>query len=77
MNHSDAVLYFTDEMNNRINIPDGIVVYTYEFQDTYKKIIHNAIRQVYPLCWTNNYTIEYNKKLIISLNIERKWNIIS
>lgn len=28
MNHSVVMLYFTDEMNNNINIPDGIVVYT-------------------------------------------------
>ena len=75
--HSVAVLYFTDEMCNKINIPDGIVVYTYDFQDTNKKIILKAIKQDYPLCWTDNYKIEYNKIQFLSLNCQRKWDIIS
>ena len=72
-NHSVAVLYFTDEMSNKINIPDDIVVYTY----TNKKIIQKAIKQDYPLCWTDNYTIEYKQIQILSINSQRKWNIIS
>ena len=82
-NHSVAVLYFTDEMNNKINIPEDIVVYkdivicTYDCHDTPKKSIQKTIKQDYPLCWTDNYTIEYKKIEILSLNSQRKWNIIS
>lgn len=77
VNHGVAVLYFTDEMNKKINIPEGIVVYAFDYQDTIKKIIQKPIKQDYPLCWTDNYTIEYNQIEIVSTNSERKWKIIS
>ena len=75
INHSVAVLYFTDEMSNKINIPDDIVIYTYDYEDTNKKIILKAIKEECPLCWTDNYTIEYKKIEILSINSQRKWNI--
>ena len=74
-NHSVAVLYFTDEMSNKINIPDGIVVYTYDYQNIKTKVIHKCIGQAYPLCWTDNYTIELNAVEIIHITNQRKWNI--
>ena len=77
VNHGVAVLYFTDEMSNKINIPEGIVVYTFDYQDTIKKIKQKPIKQDYALCWTDNYTIEYNQIEIVSTNSERKWKIIS
>jgi hypothetical protein len=77
INHGVAVLYFTDELNNKINIPDGIKVYTFDYQDTIKKIIQKPIKQDYPLCWTDNYTIEYKQIEIVSVNSQRKWKIIS
>ena len=77
INHGVAILYFTDDMNTNINIPNGIVVYTYDYQNTNKKIIQKAIKQDYPLCWTDNYTIEYNKIEILNLQSQRTWNIVS
>jgi hypothetical protein len=75
INNSVAVLYFTDKMNNKINIPDGLAVHTYDFQ-TNKKFTHNAIHQDYPLCWTDDYVIDLNKKVTLTINNQRKWNII-
>jgi hypothetical protein len=75
-NYSVAVLYFTDKMSNKINIPNEIIVYTYDYQDTNKKMIQKVITQDYALCWTDNYTIEYKKIEILSLNSQRKWNMI-
>ena len=77
INHSVALLYFTDEMCNNINVPEDIVVYACNHQDINIKIIENPIKQCYSLCWTDNYTIEYKKIEILSLNSQRKWNIIS
>ena len=77
MNHSVAILYFTDKMNNKINIPDDIVVYTYDYQDQNKKIIEKPIKQDYSLCWTDKYTIQYKKKEILCLNNQRKWDIVA
>ena len=36
------MLYFTDEMINKINIPNDIV-YIYDYQDTNNKFIQKAI----------------------------------
>jgi hypothetical protein len=75
LNHSVAILYFTDEKSNKINIPDDIVVYTYNYEDINKKIRQNAVKQEYPLCWTDNYTIEYKKKELFTITSQRKWCI--
>jgi hypothetical protein len=76
INHSVAVLYFTDKMNNKIDIPDDIVIYTYDYQ-TNKKVIQKAIRQDYLLCWTDDYVVELNNIELINIKNQRKWNIIS
>lgn len=77
INNSVAVLYFTDEMNNIINIPSSIVVYTYDYQNKNNKVVHTAIRQEYPLCWTDDYIVELNKNVLLKIKNQRKWNIIS
>lgn len=76
INYGVVILYFTDEVNNKINIPDSVIVYTYDYEDINKKIIQKAIKQDYPLCWTDNYIIEYNKIEILSLHNQRTWNIV-
>ncbi len=76
INNSVAILYFTDEIGNKINIPDGLIVYTYDYQ-TNKKIIQNHIHQYYPLCWTDDYVIELNEIVLINIRNQRKWNITS
>ena len=75
INHSVAVLYFIDEMNNKINIPDDVVVYTTDYQDCKKRVIINPIDEYYHLCWTDDYTVELNKKVLINVKNQRKWII--
>ena len=77
INNGVAVLYFTDEDSNKINIPNNIMVYTYDFEDNNKRLLLNPIRQDYALCWTDNYTVELNKNVLINIKNQRKWNIIS
>ncbi len=77
LNHSVAILYFTDdEMNHLINIPDGIVVYTYDYQNT-QTVKLKPVDKSYPLCWTDNYIIEYKNNTLFNINNQRKWNILS
>ena len=73
---SVASLYFTDKTGEDINIPSGMVVYEYDFQ-TNKKVLLKSIRQYFVLCWTDNYTIECNNKIILDILNERKWTITS
>jgi hypothetical protein len=75
INHSVAMLYFTDELSNKINVPTDIVVYTYDYQN--KKVVQNAFKEEYPLCWTDDYIIELNKNVLINIKNQRKWNIIN
>lgn len=76
INHSVAMLYFTDEMHEKINIPDDILVYTYDYQN-YKKVLLESIKHEYALCWTDDYVVELNKTTLINIKNQRKWNIIS
>lgn len=74
VNHGVAILYFTDENYNKIDIPNDILVYTYDYSDN-KRILLKPIKQDYALCWTDNYEIELNNNILITINNQRKWNI--
>ena len=74
MSHAVAVLYFTDEMNNKTNMPLDIVVYTFDYQ-TNKYVILNATRQEYALCWTDDYVVKLNKNVLINIKSQRQWII--
>ena len=74
--HSVASLYFTDELNVKIKIPAGIQMYTYDFQ-TNKQIILSPIKNLFVLCWTENYNIEYNEQNVLKIENQRSWNITS
>ena len=73
INHSVATLYFIDEMNNKINIPDGVVIYTTDYQNSEKRVNINPIDGYYSLCWTDDYIVELNKKVLINIKSQRKW----
>jgi hypothetical protein len=72
---SVAILYFTNYLLIKVDIPDGIVVYTYDNENNKQRL--NSARQEYPLCWTDNYIVELNDKLILQIENRRKWNITS
>jgi hypothetical protein len=76
INHGVAMLYFTDELNNKINIPNDILVYTYNYDDS-KKVLLKSINQEYALCWTDDYVVELNKNVLLNIQNQRKWNILS
>ena len=75
INHSVATLYFIDEMNDKINVPDGVVIYTTDYQNSEKRVIINPIDEYYSLCWTDDYIVELNKKVLINIKNQRKWII--
>jgi hypothetical protein len=76
INNGVAILYFTDEMNNKVNVPNDILVYTYDNTNN-ERVILNPMRQYYALCWTDNYEIELNKNILINIKNQRKWKITS
>lgn len=74
INNSIATLYFTNKHNEKINIPSGLVVYEYDFQ-TKEKVSLKSRQQQFALCWSDNYTIKLDNKIILDIKNERKWTI--
>jgi len=75
-NHSVAILEFTDKMNNKINIPEGMHIYNKEHQ-TNQHVLHKPIgnTNMYGLCWTDDYAVEYNNNLILNIKHNKSWDI--
>ena len=78
LNITTAILYFTDEMDDLINIPSNIIIYEYENQKKHNKTILPKMTntQTFLLWWNKNYIIEYNN-IIYSIKSNRTWDIIS
>jgi len=56
---SISVLYFTDENNIKINIPNGTIMYDYA--DNHKFILNPIpYTQSYALCYTDKYELRIN-----------------
>jgi hypothetical protein len=75
-NHAVAILEFTDETGNKINIPLGLVVYTNDYT-TNKRTVLKPVGNTYALCLTDDYLIELNDKLLVSIKNTRTWDIIT
>ena len=74
INNSLATLYFTNKHNEQIHIPRGWVVYEYDFQ-TKEKVPLKSTQHQFVLCWSDNYTIKLDDKIILDIKNERKWTI--
>lgn len=74
LNNGIANLYFTDHANNRICIPSGILVYTY---DASKKIqiLVPQLHEEYMLCWTDDYVVMNNNDILMNITNARMWEI--
>lgn len=72
--HSHALLYVTDESEDVISLPDELIVWAKEFQN--KNIIQMQHANGYVLCWTNDYTIEFNGKVVLEITNKRVWDIV-
>jgi len=78
LSHSVASLPFTDEYNNKVPIPTEIRVYTFDFNKTQSKVIVGpSLNNDYALCWTDNYTVEWNGEIVVNIKNKRSWKITS
>ena len=68
---SISVLYFTNEINNIINIPENTRMYIYGNE---KPIILNPYMESYFLCYTDKYQLVINGKVMYMKN-QRNWII--
>lgn len=71
INNSSASLYFTNQLNIRIDIPDSFIIL-----DKNKNIQYpNDETNEYTLYWRKNYDIVYNGETLYNIRNERKWTI--
>ena len=78
ISHSVASLTFTDEYNHKVPIPTEIRVYTFDYTKTQSKVIVKpSINNDYALCWTDNYTVEWNAEIVLNIKNKRSWKITS
>ena len=75
INNSVSCLYFTDENNKKIVIPDGITVYAFDFQNNNKVILNSIKNNNYALCYSDDYDVEFNGRHILNIKNKRTWNI--
>jgi hypothetical protein len=75
-NHAVAIIKFTDDSGNQIAIPPGLTVHSKDYKNN-TLVIEKPIDEIYALCWTNDYYILYNKKVILDIKTNRTWNITS
>jgi hypothetical protein len=68
-NNSIASLYFTNQLNEKIDIPCDFIVYKN------KKIQYPNETNDYTLYWSKNYDIVYNGETLYNIRNERKWTI--
>lgn len=65
-----ATLYFTNQLNKKIEVPSDFIVYkNNEIQDS------NINNHEYSLLWNKNYDIVYNGETLFNIRNERKWTI--
>lgn len=69
-NHSFAKLEVRDEMDNKINIPPEIIIYTKNYQNK-EYVVHPPIGNIYALSCRDDYQIEFNKNLILHIKNNR------
>jgi hypothetical protein len=78
ISHSVALLYFRDNCNDKVPIPPEIQVYTFDYNKKQPKVIlQPSIINDYTLCWTDNYTVEWNGEIVLNIKNKRSWKITS
>jgi hypothetical protein len=64
-----ASLYFTNQLNERIDIPSEFFVYQN------RNVVAPTERYEYTLYWKKNYDIVYNGETLYNIRNERTWTI--
>jgi hypothetical protein len=71
---SIARLYFTNNLNNTVDIPTEFKIYTFDYQKGKQRIIQKSVdKQSYSLCWSDNYVLEYNNEILMNISNTRQW----
>lgn len=78
LNNSVARLYFINDAGQKVDIPQGIVVYTADVMADVKRcVVQPHVNQEFILGWTDSYEITRYKSVILNIQTMRQWNITS
>jgi len=77
INNSIANLYFTNELNHKIDIPSEILLYSYIRGNKNQKYIEYPTEENTYLLYSNyNYDIKYNGYNVLHIKSKISWDII-
>ena len=72
-NNSSATLYFTNQLNEEIDIPSDFKVY--KNKNNMNVLLHPNETNDYTLYWRKNYDIVYNGDTLYNIRNDRTWTI--
>lgn len=72
--NSVSQLYFSDEDNERIPIPAKLLIITKDHA-TATRMVAEPIRDMYALCFTEEYDVLYEGATVLSMKPLRGWNL--
>jgi hypothetical protein len=79
LNNSKASLYFTNQLNEEIDIPSGFIIYHIKKPNSVDffriKLQPNETTNDYTLYWRKNYDIVYNGETIYNIRNEKTWTL--
>ncbi len=70
-------MYFTNAIGDKIDIPEGMVVYEYDKEYFGSKVVLRKLPniQMFVLCYTDDYDIEYMNNVVHKIESHRSWKI--
>ena len=72
-NKYSAILYFTNQLNEKIGIPSEFLVY--KINNNTHKLMEPRESNDFILYWAKNYDIGYNGETLYNIRNERTWTI--
>jgi hypothetical protein len=73
-NNSSATLYFTNQLNEKIDIPSDFKVYKHD-KNNFNILLHPNETNDYTLYWRKNYDVVYNGETLYNIRNDRTWTI--
>jgi hypothetical protein len=73
-NNSSATLYFTNQLNEEIDIPSGFIIYKNN-KNNMNILLHPNETNDYTLYWRKNYDVVYNGETLYNIRNEKTWTI--
>ena len=68
-NNSSAILFFTNQINNDIDIPSEFFIYHNN------QVLKPTHKYSYTLYWNKNYDVVYNGETLYNIRKEKTWTI--